>query len=54
LTSALDDGQWLGSRHSRFTPRGRALGTHLIGSWVGPRDGVEEEKSENKLIKEYF
>jgi hypothetical protein len=25
------------SRPGRFTPRERALGTHWIGGWVGPR-----------------
>jgi hypothetical protein len=37
LTSALDGGEWLASRRGRFNPKERALGTHLIGGWVGPR-----------------
>jgi hypothetical protein len=37
LTSALDGGEWLGSRPGRLTPRERAPGTHWIGSWVGPK-----------------
>jgi hypothetical protein len=37
LSSALDGGEWLASRSGRFTPRERALGTHWIGGWVGPR-----------------
>jgi hypothetical protein len=37
LTSALDGGEWSASRPGRFTPRERALGTHWIGGWVGPR-----------------
>jgi hypothetical protein len=37
LTSAPDGGKWSASRPGRFTPRGRAPGTHLIGGWVGPR-----------------
>jgi len=30
LTSALDRGEWPTSRPGRFTPRGRAPGTHWI------------------------
>jgi hypothetical protein len=37
LTSALDGGEWSASRPGRFTPRERALGTHWMGGWVGPR-----------------
>jgi hypothetical protein len=37
LTSALDGGEWSASRPGRLTPRERALGTHWIGGWVGPR-----------------
>jgi hypothetical protein len=37
LTSALDGGEWSASRPGRFTPRERALGTHWIRGWVGPR-----------------
>jgi hypothetical protein len=47
LTSALDGGEWSASRPSRFTPRGRAPSTHLIGGWVGPRavlDAVVKRK----------
>jgi len=29
------------SRPGRFTPRERAAGTHQIGGWVGPRDGLD-------------
>jgi hypothetical protein len=47
LTSALDGGEWSASRPCRFTPSERALGTHWIGSWVGPRvvlDAVVKRK----------
>jgi hypothetical protein len=47
LTSALDGGEWSASRPGRFTPRVRALGTHWIGGWVGPRavlDAVVKRK----------
>jgi hypothetical protein len=47
LTSALDGGEWSASHPGRFTPRERALGTHWIGGWVGPRavlDAVVKRK----------
>jgi hypothetical protein len=48
MTSALDGGEWLASRHGRFTPRERAPVTHWIGGWVGPRavlDAVVKRKN---------
>jgi hypothetical protein len=47
LTSALDGGEWSTSRSGCFTPGERALGTRLIGGWVGPRailDAVAKRK----------
>jgi hypothetical protein len=41
LTSALDGGEWSASRPGRFTPGERAPGTHWIGSWIGPRTGLD-------------
>jgi hypothetical protein len=41
LDSALDGGEWSASRPGRFTPMGRAPGTHWIGGWVGPRAGLD-------------
>jgi hypothetical protein len=41
LTSALDGGEWSASRSGRFILRERALGTHWIGGWVGPRAGPD-------------
>jgi hypothetical protein len=38
LTSALVGREWSASRPDRFTPGGRAPGTHWIGGWVDPRD----------------
>jgi hypothetical protein len=39
LTSELDGG---GQLHARpLYPRGRALGTHWVGGWVGPRAGLD-------------
>jgi hypothetical protein len=31
----------IASRPGRFTTRERAPGTHWIGSWVGPRAGLD-------------
>jgi hypothetical protein len=47
LTSALDVGEWSASRLGRFASGERALGTHWIRGWVGPRadlDTVEERE----------
>jgi hypothetical protein len=41
LTSALVEGEWSASRPCCFIPRERALGTHLVGGWVGPRAGLD-------------
>jgi hypothetical protein len=32
---------WSASRPGNFIPRERAPGTHWIGDWVGPRDGLD-------------
>jgi hypothetical protein len=42
MTSALDGGEWLGSRHGRFTPRERAPDTHRIEGWADPRTGLDD------------
>jgi hypothetical protein len=47
LTSVLVGGKWSASRPCRFTPGEKALGTHWVGGWVGPRadlDDVEKTK----------
>jgi hypothetical protein len=41
LTSALDGGEWLASRLSRFTPADRAAGTRWTADWVGRRAGLD-------------
>jgi hypothetical protein len=41
LASALVRGEWSASRPCCFTPGERALGTHWIGGWVGPRIGLD-------------
>jgi hypothetical protein len=44
LTSALEGGEWSASRPGRaLSPAERALGTHCIGGWVGPRAGLDAE-----------
>jgi hypothetical protein len=42
ISSALVGGEWSASRPGRFTLGERAPGTHCIGSWVGPRDGLDD------------
>jgi hypothetical protein len=32
---------WSASRHGRFTLGERALASHWLGGWVGPRAGVD-------------
>jgi hypothetical protein len=41
LALALVGGEWSASRPRRFAPGERALGTHWIAGWVGPRTGVD-------------
>jgi hypothetical protein len=41
FTSALVGGEWTASRPSRFTLEERAPSTHWLGSWVGPRAGLD-------------
>jgi hypothetical protein len=41
LTLALDGREWSASRPGRFTPRERAPCTPWLGSWVGPRAGLD-------------
>jgi hypothetical protein len=33
--------QWSASRPWRFIPGERALGTHWIAGWVGPKSGLD-------------
>jgi hypothetical protein len=40
MTSALDGDEWSSSRPSGFTAGQRALGTHCIRGWIGPRTGL--------------
>jgi hypothetical protein len=41
LISTLDGGEWSASRPGRFITTERAPCTHWIGSWVGPRTGLD-------------
>jgi hypothetical protein len=40
LTSALDEGEWSGSRLFRFASEERASGIYYIRDWVGPPESV--------------
>jgi hypothetical protein len=42
LTSALVGGDCQLHAPASFTPAERALGTHWIGGWVGPRAGLDD------------
>jgi hypothetical protein len=42
LTLALGGREWSASRLGRFTARESAPNTHWIGSWVGPRAGLDD------------
>jgi hypothetical protein len=41
-SAALVGGEWSASRPSRFIPGERAPGTHWIGGWVCPRNGLDD------------
>jgi hypothetical protein len=41
LTSTLDGSEWSASCSRRFTSGKRATGTHWIGDWVGPKNGLD-------------
>jgi hypothetical protein len=41
MTLALVGGGWSASRSSRFIPDRRTPGTHWIGGWVSPKDGLD-------------
>jgi hypothetical protein len=49
LNSALAGDEWLASRPARFTPGERIPGIHWIGSWVGPRAGLDDEENRKFL-----
>jgi hypothetical protein len=42
FTSTLVEVEWSASRSGIFIPGERALSTHWIGGWVGPRDGLDD------------
>jgi hypothetical protein len=42
LTSALVGGEWSASRTGHLTTGERTPGTHYLGSWVGPREGLDD------------
>jgi hypothetical protein len=41
LISTVNEGEWSVSCPGHFTSEKRAPGTHWIGGWVDPRDGLE-------------
>jgi hypothetical protein len=41
LFPALDGDEWSASRCDRFTSEKRTPGTQWVGSWVGPRTGLD-------------
>jgi hypothetical protein len=41
MTSALYGGEWSALRPGRIIPRETAPGINWIGSWVGPRAGLD-------------
>jgi hypothetical protein len=48
LTSTVDGGEWLASRHFRFTPGKRVRGLHYVRGWVGSifgLDSVDQRKN---------
>jgi hypothetical protein len=49
LTSALAGGEWLASLPGLFISGDRATGTHWIGGWVGPRDGLDDVENRKFL-----
>jgi hypothetical protein len=42
LTSALVGGKWTAVRLGCFNPGERALHTHWIGCWMGPKAGLDD------------
>jgi hypothetical protein len=49
LTLALVGGEWSASYPCRFTPGERTPGTHWIGGWMGPRDGLDNVENRKFL-----
>jgi hypothetical protein len=49
---ALVGGEWSASRHCRFISGERANGTRWIGSWVGPRAGLENVEKRKFLTQQ--
>jgi hypothetical protein len=53
-----DGDEWSASRHCRFDPREVTTGIRWLGSWMGPRNGLDAvTKGKNSVlcnIKEYL
>jgi hypothetical protein len=52
LTLAPIVGEWSASCPGRFTHGERAVGTHWIGGWMGPRAGLDDEKRKFLILPE--
>jgi hypothetical protein len=48
LLSALEGGEWSASRPGSFTSEEISTGTHWIGGWLDPRDGLDAEEKTKK------
>jgi hypothetical protein len=53
LTSALEEGEWSGSRLGRFDPRETVLRTHWIEGWVILTAGLDAQNSSFKGIDRF-
>jgi hypothetical protein len=51
MTSALVGGEWSASHLGRLTPGERALATHWIGGWVGPRAHLDDAEKRKFLTR---
>jgi hypothetical protein len=51
LTSALVGSEWSASRTDRFILGDRSPGTHCIGSWAGPRNGLDAVENPRRYYR---
>jgi hypothetical protein len=47
LIIALDEGKWSALHPGQFTSGERALDTHCVGGWVGPRASLDALEKKN-------
>jgi len=48
MTAALEGGEWSAARPGHILPPERP-GTHFTGGWVGPRAGLDGQKTSSPL-----